>query len=93
MNNIFCLKKNEIRPKIITKEKNIKSPKISVITVGNNPNSLLYVSLKIEQLKRVGIENELIHLEEKIEKNKLIEVIQNLNARDGIDGILLQVFI
>ena len=81
------------RSKKIKKEKNIKSPKISVITVGNNPNSLLYVSLKIEQLKRVGIENELIHLEEKIEKNKLIEVIQNLNARDGIDGILLQVFI
>lgn len=75
-----------------TPEKNIKSPKISVVTVGNNPNSLLYVSLKIEQFKRVGIENELIHLEENIERNKLIEVIQSLNAKDAIDGILLQVF-
>ena len=71
------------------KEKGIK-PKLAVIMVGDNPASKVYVKNKSKACQEVGIEYEEFLLQEDIKQQELISLIQNLNERKDIHGILLQ---
>jgi len=65
-------------------------PKLAVIMVGDNPASKVYVKNKSKACEEVGIEYEEFLLEESTIQKELITLIENLNKREDITGILLQ---
>ena len=65
-------------------------PGLAVIQVGNNPASSVYVKAKAKNAKEVGIEVIDYHLEESITQEKLLEIINNLNNQNKVNGILVQ---
>ena len=71
------------------KEKNI-FPKLAVIMVGADPSSKIYVKNKSKACEEVRIEYEEHLLNADIEMKELLDLIENLNNREDITGILLQ---
>lgn len=74
-----------------TLEKGLTLPKLSVILVGNKPDSVLYVDMKKKACDRIGILGETFHFDEKTDKHTLISKIKELNQDPRTYGILLQV--
>lgn len=66
------------------------NPKFAVILVGEDKASKIYVKNKTKACIELGIEFEEILLEENIQMKELLEIIENLNNREDIHGILLQ---
>lgn len=65
-------------------------PKLAVIMVGEDPASKVYVKNKSRACNEAGIEYEEFILNENIEMDELLSVIETLNNRKDIHGILLQ---
>lgn len=63
---------------------------LAVIMVGDNPASQIYVANKIKSCEEVGIHSELFHLSDAIAEEELLDIIDGLNRRDDIHGILVQ---
>lgn len=81
----------EIRQKLAKKvEKEKIKPNLAVILCGDNEASRVYVNIKSRACEEVGIEFEEYHLNNKITQKELIELIEELNNNDKVDGILLQ---
>lgn len=70
-------------------KKNI-SPKLAVILVGNNPASLSYIKQKNKACEKTGILWEQFDYEESIKTEELIAKIHELNEKEDIHGILVQ---
>ncbi len=66
-----------------------KKPKLVVVLIGNDPASKMYDARKAAAAARVGIDFEL-HAEETATTESLITLVQNLNVRADVDGILIQ---
>ena len=66
------------------------NPKFAVILVGEDKASKIYVKNKTKVCIELGIEFEEILLEENIQMQELLKIIENLNNREDIHGILLQ---
>lgn len=71
------------------KKKKIKI-KLSVILVGNNPSSEIYVKNKIKASQEIGIESEVLRFPEDVTEEILAYNISSLNENDEVDGILVQ---
>lgn len=71
------------------KEKAI-NPKLTVITVGNDPASKVYVGQKQKKSLSVGIEFQWITLDEDISQELLEEKIQELNEDQSTTALLVQ---
>lgn len=67
-----------------------KVPKLAIIMVGNNPASQIYVRNKIKACAFCNIESELIHLEETVTMEELLNIIDKLNNDATINGIIAQ---
>lgn len=65
-------------------------PHLVVILVGDNPASVSYVTGKAKASEAVGIRNTTIRKPESISEDELLSLIRELNADDGVDGILVQ---
>ena len=65
-------------------------PKIATILVGDNTASEIYVKAKIRTAKSIGIETELIKLDNNTTNNELYKLITSLNNNNSITGILVQ---
>lgn len=65
-------------------------PKLAVIMVGNDKASEVYVRNKSKACDEIGIGFEEFLLEENTTREKLLALIQKLNERKDIHGILLQ---
>ena len=65
-------------------------PHLVVILVGDNPASVSYVTGKAKASEAVGIRNTTIRKPESISEEELLPLIRELNADDGVDGILVQ---
>ena len=77
----------EIKNEITTKNYKIG---FAVIWVGNDEASSIYVKNKIKKCEEVGIKAELFHLDDTINEEELLNLIDELNERSDINGILLQ---
>ncbi|PRX26928.1 methylenetetrahydrofolate dehydrogenase (NADP+)/methenyltetrahydrofolate cyclohydrolase [Orenia metallireducens] len=66
------------------------TPGLTVILVGDNPASEIYVSYKEKACKRVGINSNLIKLPAEINEEELLGEVERLNQDDSVDGILVQ---
>lgn len=82
--------KNELKEKVAKlKEKNIEVT-LCVIQVGNDPASAVYVKNKKKACEEIGIKSVSYELPESTSQEELIRLIKELNGRDDINGILVQ---
>jgi methylenetetrahydrofolate dehydrogenase (NADP+) / methenyltetrahydrofolate cyclohydrolase len=65
-------------------------PGLAVVLVGHNPASEIYVRGKVKASEEVGIYSEQHTPPESITTQQLFTLIADLNRRDEIDGILVQ---
>lgn len=67
-----------------------RPPCVALIRVGEDPASISYVKKKLRIAGEIGMESRLNILDENISKEKLYELIDELNADDTVDAILVQ---
>ena len=63
---------------------------LTVIIVGENPASQVYVRNKHKTCEELGIRSEVVALPEDATKDQLLETIDRLNADQNVHGILVQ---
>jgi methylenetetrahydrofolate dehydrogenase (NADP+) / methenyltetrahydrofolate cyclohydrolase len=84
----------EIRAEVASEVKAMTAagmrPGLAVVLVGHNPASEVYVRGKVKSSAEVGIYSEQHAPLEAISTEELLELISDLNRRDEIDGILVQ---
>jgi methylenetetrahydrofolate dehydrogenase (NADP+)/methenyltetrahydrofolate cyclohydrolase len=78
---------NRLKPRV---QKLGRPPGLAVVLVGHNPASEIYVRSKIKACAELGIFSEKITPPEDVSTEELLALIQDLNARHDIDGILVQ---
>jgi methylenetetrahydrofolate dehydrogenase (NADP+) / methenyltetrahydrofolate cyclohydrolase len=67
-----------------------RPPGLAVILAGNNPASEVYVRNKIRACKELGIFSETLRPPSSVSTAELLEMVEALNLRGEIDGILVQ---
>lgn len=63
---------------------------LAVVLVGNNPASEIYVRNKVKACEELGILSEKLTPPDTITTQELLDIINDLNHRSDIDGILVQ---
>ncbi|MCS7234602.1 MAG: bifunctional methylenetetrahydrofolate dehydrogenase/methenyltetrahydrofolate cyclohydrolase FolD [Armatimonadota bacterium] len=66
------------------------SPALAAILVGDDPASALYVRNKARAAGQVGIRSETFHLPAHTTQGELLELVDRLNGREDVHGILPQ---
>lgn len=67
-----------------------RKPHLAAVLIGDNPASKAYVGNKIKMCNKVGFQSTLIHRESTIQEGELLNLIQQLNADDQLDGYIVQ---
>jgi methylenetetrahydrofolate dehydrogenase (NADP+) / methenyltetrahydrofolate cyclohydrolase len=67
-----------------------RKPGLTVILVGNNPASEVYVKHKVSDCAEVDFESSLLRLPEHCPQSELLALINQLNHDPKVDGILVQ---
>ena len=67
-----------------------RPPGLVVVLVGDNPASQVYVRNKQNACQQVGFQSELMQLPASTSQAELLALIDQLNAREDVDGILVQ---
>jgi methylenetetrahydrofolate dehydrogenase (NADP+)/methenyltetrahydrofolate cyclohydrolase len=80
----------ELRPRIENLTAKHRPPGLAVILVGHDPASEIYVRNKIKTCADMGIYSEKIVPPDTISTEDLLGIIEGLNQRNEIDGILVQ---
>ena len=84
----------EIKDELKEKTGQLKQEGISVclavIQVGNNPASTVYVGNKKKACAYVGIDSLAYELPEETTEGELLKLVQELNEKEEVDGILVQ---
>lgn len=65
-------------------------PGLAAVLVGDNPASKLYVNSKIAACAKLGLASFLVTPPATISTEELLAVVADLNRRDDVDGILVQ---
>ncbi len=65
-------------------------PALSVILVGDDPASAIYVRNKVRACREVGIKSEVIRLSANVSEGELLNRIRALNEMPAVHGILVQ---
>lgn len=79
--------KAELKEKI---DKLTTKPCLTVIQIGEDPASCVYVNSKNKSCSEVGIEFRHVKLDEKVREEEVIDEINKLNNDDTVNGILIQ---
>ena len=83
--------RNKLKQEITDlKIKTGKIPGLAVVQVGNVAASSVYVKSKTKSAIEVGIEVIDHHLSEETTEAELLEIVDNLNKQDNVNGILVQ---
>ncbi len=67
-----------------------KKPLLTVILVGNDPASMLYVKNKKMTAENIGINSEIIRYPSSVLEDELLRKIHELNKDDNVSAILVQ---
>src|SRR5579871_3445394 len=65
-------------------------PGLAAVLVGHVPASEIYVRSKVQTCAELGLFSELISPPETVTTEEMLDLVNSLNARDDIDGILIQ---
>ena len=83
--------KEELAAQVATfPEKYGRVPHLVVVRVGEDPASVVYVRNKAKACEACGIKNTTLVLPEETTEAALLAKIQELNADDAVDGLLVQ---
>ena len=66
------------------------SPCLVVLRVGDDPASAVYVGSKVKTAEELGIISEHQHFPVETTQDSIVALVEELNARDDVDGILIQ---
>jgi methylenetetrahydrofolate dehydrogenase (NADP+)/methenyltetrahydrofolate cyclohydrolase len=67
-----------------------RAPHLAAVLIGNNGASETYVASKVKSCSEIGYSSTLIRFDDTITETELLDKIEELNADDSIDGILVQ---
>jgi methylenetetrahydrofolate dehydrogenase (NADP+)/methenyltetrahydrofolate cyclohydrolase len=76
-----------LKPRV---QKLTRPPGLAVVLVGHNPASEIYVRSKIKACAEVGIHSEKLTPSESTTTEELLAIVDGLNRKPEIDGILVQ---
>ena len=65
-------------------------PCLAVVRVGEDPASAVYVGSKVRTSEALGLRSEHHALAETTSEQELLDLVAELNARDDVDGLLVQ---
>ena len=82
--------KEEVKEEVEALKKQGVSVGLAVIIVGNNPASRTYVNNKKKACEAAGIVSEEYALPEETTQEELLALVEELNHKDSINGILCQ---
>ena len=82
--------KDELREKMAELKQKGGSRCLAVIQVGDDPASSVYVNNKKKACEYIGIDSESYHLPEETTEKELLELIEELNRKPEVNGILVQ---
>lgn len=66
-------------------------PHLAAVLIGDDPASHTYVNSKVKNCKEIGIQSTLITHDSSITEGELLSIVKDLNNREDVDGILVQV--
>lgn len=67
------------------------SPKLAIIKIGDNPDSDIYVKMKIDFAKKIGAKAHVVSFsEKKVTQEMLLAEIEKLNNDKKVNGIIVQ---
>lgn len=86
---------DSIKQKVADEVKNLEAehgfrPGLTVVRVGEDSASAVYVGNKVKTSEELGLISEHIHLPETTTQEELLNLVKELNDRDDVDGILVQ---
>tara|TARA_B100000508_G_C11465858_1_gene282470 strand:+ start:11521 stop:12399 length:879 start_codon:yes stop_codon:yes gene_type:complete len=67
-----------------------KIPHLVAVLVGNDGGSLTYVGSKVKTCQKIGFESTLIHKEDTISEKELLDLVNELNNDENVDGFIVQ---
>ncbi len=76
--------------KLFISNLNKRLPCLSVILVGKNPASQVYVNKKVQACVEVGMISKKVELDSSVSEEEILRHISILNADPAVDGILIQ---
>ncbi|SFR90378.1 bifunctional methylenetetrahydrofolate dehydrogenase/methenyltetrahydrofolate cyclohydrolase FolD [Anaeromicropila populeti] len=82
--------KEELKTKVEWMKKQGKEVTLAVIQVGKDPASSVYVGNKKKACEYIGIKSLAYELEEATTEEELLKLVEELNAKDEVNGILVQ---
>jgi methylenetetrahydrofolate dehydrogenase (NADP+)/methenyltetrahydrofolate cyclohydrolase len=86
--------RDEIKADLLKEIEEMKAagikPGLAAVLVGDNPASHIYVRNKVTTCESLGLYSEKIELPADTSEERLLKLIDELNRRDEIDGILVQ---
>jgi len=80
----------ELKPRVAALSAERRVPGLAVILVGHNPASEIYVRNKVKACEELGIYSEQVTPDESVTTDELLGIVEGLNERPEIDGILIQ---
>ena len=82
--------KTEVKTAVAAAQAEGYTPGLAVVLVGENSASEIYVRNKVKACAEVGIRSETHTPAASVTTDELLWLVQELNARDDVDGILIQ---
>ena len=82
--------KAELREKVAKYKEEGREITLAVIQVGNDPASSVYVGNKKKACENIGIRSLAFEMPEETSEDELIKLVEDLNERADVDGILVQ---
>jgi methylenetetrahydrofolate dehydrogenase (NADP+) / methenyltetrahydrofolate cyclohydrolase len=80
----------ELQPEIAELRASGIQPGLAAVLVGHNPASEVYVKSKIAACEKLGLKSWLLTPDENVSTAELLRLVAELNRRDDVDGILVQ---
>lgn len=82
--------KDEVKERVEALKQQGKEVTLAVIQVGNDPASSVYVNNKKKACAYTGMRSEAFELPQETTQEELLQLIRQLNDREDINGILVQ---
>lgn len=82
--------KDELKVEVERLKESGKKACLAVIQVGSDPASTVYVNNKKKACAYIGIESRPYELPEEVSEKELVELVEELNRDDSVNGILVQ---
>lgn len=89
-NAIAAAIKTEVAAEVEVLKRNGITPGLVVVLVGSDPASQIYVRSKVKTCADLGIFSEMLTPPETVTTEEMLAIVAELNAREDIDGILIQ---